>query len=33
VLDAEDDRDAVLTRFVGGLSASDEEILRRLLET
>jgi predicted transcriptional regulator len=33
VLDAEDDRNAVLTRFVGGLSASDEQILRRLLET
>jgi predicted transcriptional regulator len=33
VLDAEDDRNAVLTRFVGGLSTSDEQILRRLLET
>ena len=33
VLDAEDDRDAVLTRFVGGLSAEDEKTLRRLLDT
>jgi predicted transcriptional regulator len=33
LLDAEDDRDAVLARFVGGLSARDEKVLRRLLET
>jgi predicted transcriptional regulator len=33
MLDAEDDRDAVLTRFVGGLSAQDETTLRRLLDT
>jgi predicted transcriptional regulator len=33
VLDAEDDRETVLARFVGGLSAHDEQILRRLLET
>jgi len=33
MLDAEDDRDAVLARFVGGLSVTDEQILRRLLET
>jgi predicted transcriptional regulator len=32
VLDAEDDRDAVLARFVGDLSARDEEALRRLLD-
>lgn len=31
VLDAEADRDAVLARFVSGLSAHDEEVLRRLL--
>jgi predicted transcriptional regulator len=33
VLDAEDDRNAVLARFVGGLSAHDEKTLRRLLDT
>jgi len=33
MLDAENDRDAVLTRFVGGLSAQDEKTLRRLLDT
>jgi predicted transcriptional regulator len=33
VLDAEDDRDAVLARFVSGLSAHDEEVLRRLLDS
>lgn len=31
VLDAENDRDAVLARFVGDLSARDEQALRRLL--
>jgi predicted transcriptional regulator len=31
VLDAEEDREAVLARFVGSLSAHDEEVLRRLL--
>ena len=31
VLDAEDDRAAVLARFVGGLNARDEQVLRRLL--
>jgi predicted transcriptional regulator len=31
VLDAEDDRDAVLTRFVDGLSPHDERVLRELL--
>jgi predicted transcriptional regulator len=32
VLEAEDDRDAVLARFVDGLSAGDEQVLRRLLD-
>lgn len=32
VLDAVSDRDAVLTRFVDGLSAHDEALVRRLLE-
>ena len=31
VLDAEPDREAVLTRFVSGLSSADEELLRRTL--
>jgi predicted transcriptional regulator len=31
VLDAEADREAVLARFVSGLSPSDEELLRRML--
>ena len=31
VLDAEPDREAVLTRFVSGLSGRDEELLRRML--
>lgn len=31
VLDAELDREAVLTRFVSGLSGKDEELLRRML--
>ncbi len=31
VLDAEPDREAVLTRFVTGLSGKDEELLRRML--
>lgn len=31
VLDAEADREAVLTRFVSGLPPSDEELLRRML--
>lgn len=31
MLDAEADREAVLTRFVSGLSDSDEELLRRML--
>jgi len=31
VLDAEPDREAVLTRFVSGLSGTDEELLRRML--
>jgi predicted transcriptional regulator len=31
MLDAEPDREAVLARFVGGLSPSDEELLRRML--
>jgi predicted transcriptional regulator len=31
VLDAEPDREAVLTRFVSGLSGQDEELLRRML--
>jgi predicted transcriptional regulator len=31
VLDAEADREAVLARFVSGLSETDEELLRRML--
>jgi predicted transcriptional regulator len=31
MLDAEPDRQAVLARFVSGLSESDEELLRRML--
>jgi predicted transcriptional regulator len=31
MLDAEPDREAVLTRFVSGLSGDDEELLRRML--
>jgi predicted transcriptional regulator len=31
VLDAQADRDAVLARFVSGLSAADEDLLRRML--
>ena len=31
VLDAEADREAVLTRFVSGLSPADEQLLRRML--
>ena len=31
VLDAEPDREAVLARFVSGLSGKDEELLRRML--
>jgi predicted transcriptional regulator len=31
VLDGEADREAVLARFVSGLSGSDEELLRRML--
>jgi predicted transcriptional regulator len=31
MLDAEPDREAVLTRFVSGLSDADEDLLRRLL--
>jgi len=31
VLDEESDREAVLARFVGALSASDENLLRRML--
>ena len=31
VLDAEPDREAVLARFVSGLSGSDEDLLRRML--
>ncbi|MBV9381326.1 MAG: BlaI/MecI/CopY family transcriptional regulator [Streptosporangiaceae bacterium] len=31
VLDAEPDREAVLARFVSGLSGTDEELLRRML--
>lgn len=31
VLDAEPDREAVLARFVSGLSDADEELLRRML--
>jgi predicted transcriptional regulator len=32
VLDAEADREAVLARFVSGLSAADEQVLRRMLD-
>ena len=32
VLDAEPDREAVLTRFVSGLSSADEDLLRRMLD-
>jgi predicted transcriptional regulator len=32
VLDAEADREAVLARFVSGLPAADEELLRRMLD-
>jgi predicted transcriptional regulator len=32
VLDAEADREAVLARFVSGLSAADEELLRSMLD-
>ena len=31
MLDAEPDREAVLARFVSGLSGTDEELLRRML--
>ena len=31
VLDGEADREAVLARFVSGLSGADEELLRRML--
>ena len=31
VLDAEPDREAVLARFVSGLSGTDEDLLRRML--
>jgi hypothetical protein len=31
VLDAEADREAVLARFVSGLSPEDEDLLRRVL--
>lgn len=31
VLDAEADREAVLARFVSGLSAADDQVLRRML--
>jgi hypothetical protein len=31
VLDGEADREAVLARFVSGLSSSDEDLLRRML--
>jgi predicted transcriptional regulator len=31
VLDSEPDREAVLARFVSGLSAADEELLKRML--
>ena len=31
VLDAEADREAVLARFVSGLSAADDQLLRRML--
>jgi predicted transcriptional regulator len=33
VLAAEPDREAVLARFVSGLSESDEQLLRRMLGT
>lgn len=32
VLDAEADREAVLARFVSGLSPADEQVLRRMLD-
>ncbi len=32
VLEAEADREAVLARFVSGLSAADEQLLRRMLD-
>jgi predicted transcriptional regulator len=31
VLEAEDDREAVLARFVSGLTSADEQLLRRML--
>jgi hypothetical protein len=31
VLEAEDDREAVLARFVSGLSPADERLLRQML--
>ena len=31
VLEAEDDREAVLARFVSGLTPADEDLLRRML--
>jgi predicted transcriptional regulator len=31
MLDAEPDREAVLARFVSGLSSKDEDLLRRML--
>ena len=31
VLEAEDDREAVLARFVSGLTSADEDLLRRML--
>ena len=31
VLEAEEDREAVLARFVSGLSSADEQLLRRML--
>ena len=31
VLEAEDDREAVLARFVSGLTSADEKLLRRML--
>jgi predicted transcriptional regulator len=33
VLEAEDDREAVLARFVSGLTPADEDLLRRMLGT
>jgi hypothetical protein len=33
LLDAEPDREAVLTRFVSGLTEADGDLLRRLLST